>query len=387
MELQDVTDTKNTPIAGFVRQMLLGTLLGDGSMGWRGYKGHQYPGKFYITHGSKQEAYCRHKADVLKDYVRTLPTIRKNGGWGDLSCVFSTVTSPAFEFLRSLCYKPNLKTGRLMKWVTPEWAEQLDPVSLAYWYMDDGSISTEQAWITLNTQSFTKECVRLLVKKLRTFNLNPEARPYRKNGAKQKYWVITLAAEDTRKFVEIVKPYMHESMLYKTIVPSASAVEMVICKFCGAVTPRHNRSEIPGRMIACEKPECKAAKHRIICAREDRAHVNERAKKNYYKNLEHRRERNRLKMRELMSDLAYRASVNEQKRARRAKAAELRAVKMTTCQFCGLNIPMGNRRPGTMIACSSPECKRKKHRIICTKSSSKSTSSQSSTQESSVSGT
>lgn len=387
MEIRDVSNTKNNHVTGYTKQMLLGTLLGDGCMQWLN-GGRPSPGRFYITHGSRQEAYCRHKADVLKDYVRTLPAIRKNGGWGELSCVFSTVTSPAFEFLRSLCYKPNLKTGRMMKWVTPEWADQLDPVALAYWYMDDGSISTSQAWITLNTQSFTKECVRLLVKKMRTFGLNPTARPYRRRGAKQKYWVICLGAVDARKFVEIVRPHMHESMAYKLVVPNNDSTEMVICQFCGAATPKASRQS--GHMVSCEKPECKATKHRIICAREDRARVNERARTSYQKNIEHRREYNRNMQRTLLADPERRARVNEARRARRAAAAAYRVPVMIKCDFCGTEIPKGNRRVGTMVACGSQACKITKHRIICRASEerlSKSRSSQSSMLETSVSGT
>ena len=386
MESNDVSKTKTNPVTQITRQVLLGTLLGDGSMQWNTHTNPEY-GRFYITHGVNQEAYCRHKAEVLKDYVRTPPAIRKNQGWGNKSCVFTTVTSPAFEFLRSLCYKPNLKTGRLMKWVTPEWVDQLDPVGLAYWYMDDGSIGTKQASILLNTQSFTKKCVLLLTRKLKTFGFTPSVNAYRKRGKKQKYWVIMLGAKDTRAFVELVRPHMHESMEYKLIVRANSSIEMVVCQFCGESTPRGPRSDNPDNMIACQKPECRAAKHRIVCSREDREHVKARAKKNYHKNLEQRREYNKLLARKLMSDPNYREKVNEKKKARRTAARVNRPVRMTNCQFCDKSIPWGNRREGTMIACSNPECKRQKHRIICKKNSSKLKSSQLSTPGISESGT
>lgn len=389
MGIADMNVTRTNPIAGFTKQALLGTLLGDGSMQWNTHTNPEY-GRFYITHGSKQEAYCRHKAEILKDYVRTPPAIRKNMGWGNGSCVFSTVTSPAFEFLRSLCYRSNLKTGRLMKWVTPEWAAQLDAVSLAYWYMDDGSISTSQAWITLHTQSFTKQCVRILAKRLEAFGLAPSVNARRKkDGKKQKYWAINLAAEDSRKFVELVKPYIHESMTYKTIIPCNSAVETVPCQFCGDPTPKGPRSSSTKNMIACEKPECKAAKHRIICNRHNslhRAAVNARHRELYQRSLTERRRKSREAAAERHRDPVYRTQLNEKRRLRRAAAAALRVPILVACQFCGIQIPKGNRRNGNMIACSNPECKRKKHRIICIKSLLKLRSSPSSTLVTSVSG-
>lgn len=62
----------------------------------------------------------------------------------------------------------------------------------------------------LNTQSFTNEENLLLVKTLKDkFNLNSTVHKARQN------YIIYIKADSMSNFKNIVKPYFHESMLYK----------------------------------------------------------------------------------------------------------------------------------------------------------------------------
>ena len=85
------------PLTASARALVIGSLMGDACLSW---PVDTYSPLLMFNHGLKQEAYCRYKAEILTDYVRTPPKIFKHpGGWSSESCRFQTVTSPVFENL------------------------------------------------------------------------------------------------------------------------------------------------------------------------------------------------------------------------------------------------------------------------------------------------
>ena len=91
--------SKHPPLSPFVRSAVLGMMLGDAGLFW---KNTEHPA-LYMNHGGKQHEYNLHKASLLEGYYSTPPRLTDNPGWGDHWSRFSTVTSPAFDFLKSLC--------------------------------------------------------------------------------------------------------------------------------------------------------------------------------------------------------------------------------------------------------------------------------------------
>jgi hypothetical protein len=146
------------------KQLLLGTLLGDGCMDWSAKFG-----RYLVSHGLPQKDYCHFKYAKLQPLATAAPKINKNYGWGDQLCRFSTRSNQCLEFLRPICYRLNPKTGRLAKHVTPEWLALLDWEGIAYWYLDDGSISKNtsgNANAVFSTHGFPREEVELLARML-----------------------------------------------------------------------------------------------------------------------------------------------------------------------------------------------------------------------------
>lgn len=109
-----------------MKNMIFGSLLGDASI-----IRDRNLYKLEFTHGKKQIEYLRWKAKILGvDENRIKPAI---SGYGSLKYYFRYYNA---DLLRSVA-KIVLVDGK--KKVTDEWLDQLDDLSLAVWYQDDGS--------------------------------------------------------------------------------------------------------------------------------------------------------------------------------------------------------------------------------------------------------
>lgn len=298
------------PLSTRAEQMVLGTLLGDGSMCWTNAK----YGRYRINHGAIQAEYCRSKAKLLEIYVNTPPQIKPNGGWGKEICTFSTVTSPAFEYLRTLCYHPSPDDGRLVKWVTPQWLAKLTWEGIAWWYQDDGTLQKSTRTVVFCTHSFPESQVRLLARMLTDYGAPAKARPVLK-GQKM-YWVVYLTAAGTRVFMEKVRPYMHPTMFYKLTDP----LPIQNCQFCGAKITEPIRN-FNLKAPCCKKPECQRQRNRERNQRWaqklGKTEINERSRCNHRKRMQQHPEaqkRRNARQRERFSDPACRSEQNAWKR-------------------------------------------------------------------------
>jgi len=76
-----VLDWKKKSITPFQKEMLYGTLLGDGSLHIS--KDCHFP-RFVCNHSLKQEQYLRHKYKILKNICLSEPKVFSNReAWGD----------------------------------------------------------------------------------------------------------------------------------------------------------------------------------------------------------------------------------------------------------------------------------------------------------------
>ena len=97
------------------------------------------------------------------------------------------------------------------KIVTKELLEKINPRSLAIWLCDDGSYCQAQKYIILCTNSYSLEEHKLMKKYFKDFlSLDPTI-----GFRDKKYYYLRFKVEDTKKLVEIVKPFIIPSMKYK----------------------------------------------------------------------------------------------------------------------------------------------------------------------------
>jgi len=341
------------------KQLLLGTVLGDGCMSWAATYG-----RYRLAHGAIQADYCRHKAAILGSLISVQPKIVPNLGYGKELCVSSTRSHPCFEFLRPLCYRLNPETGRLAKHVTPEWLDQLDWEGIAYWYLDDGGINKPENGnpsITFSTHSFPKEEVELLAEMLTKRGVEAKANPVHKG--QKVYWVILLGVEATRIFRDKIRSFVPSCMSYKLEIPNA--VELT-CAFCGATfTPFHPNQA--GKPI-CPKKSCRELRRKEITDKYLTTHsakIKQNRHEAYHTNLEQSRANGRERARLLRLDPARRAKMNKRKRAWRQKRAILREPAVKPCQFCRAPVQLKNGQflPNATICCQAPECRRKRQAL------------------------
>ncbi len=325
-----------------------------------------------MTHSSKQEELCKVKAQVLIDYVRTPAKVVPNLGYGDLSCVFSTLLTPALSEFERICYVPNTKDpGRLTKRVTAEWVSQLTWEAVAWWYMDDGSRAGSN--LQFHTQSFSVEEVDLLVGWFQQ-NGVPATRVNTKGRHGKIYQTLLVLGAGTRKVLEKTRPFAVESMLYKWEIQTKEW----LCEHCG--THFLTGLGLPGapRIIdpdypCCGKEICRRKQHdrqnseyvqRIGGTKElYRRHL-EKLKADPMKRAEERRKsaenaRNRRK------DPSYRDKWNAYKKVyRKQRKAEGNPDSPPrlehSCQYCGKKFRNTHHhkivRGAKRIFCTATEC-------------------------------
>jgi recombination protein RecA len=194
-------------------QVILGSLMGDGNLS-RPVRQSDHSARFRMGHGAKQAAYLDWKVSLLDNipYSRTVNA---------KDAVFADFT-PLGELseLRGVVYQGD---GR--KHLTWDYLKRLTPLSLAIWYMDDGSFTVRSKGLQERTQGGSGRieiCVEAispgsrdrLVRYLRdTYRLDVRLRLA---GSRQKA-VLIFSTAGTEQFQKLVAPYVHPSMEYKLL--------------------------------------------------------------------------------------------------------------------------------------------------------------------------
>ena len=135
------------------KNVLIGTLLGDGAVKYRGKEC-----RLHIKHSANQLPLVNYKRKVFRNITRMkVRKFKQKVGEKDyVFAEFVTFTNPEFTKYRNLFYPSGKK-------IVPKNIKQLlvDPLSLAVWFMDDGS--AEYAGASLQTHCFTESGVERLM--------------------------------------------------------------------------------------------------------------------------------------------------------------------------------------------------------------------------------
>ena len=132
--------------------MLIGKILGDGHLETQN-NGRTW--RLKIEHSLIQKDYVDFQYSFLAHWVKSSPRIiKKEKG---LNYGFQTISLGELRFLALQFYKNGKKrVPKILRKI-------ITNVSLAYWYMDDGSIkSKESKGVIFNTQGFTLVEVKTL---------------------------------------------------------------------------------------------------------------------------------------------------------------------------------------------------------------------------------
>jgi hypothetical protein len=187
------------------REVLVGLLLGDACLETRN-RGRTYRVK--VEQSAQHESYVRHLYGLFRAWVLSPPHPRQasaSNGSVTTSWAFNTVSHAAFRFYAHQFYGDQGKQvpALIHKWLTP--------VGLAYWFMDDGSMKSDQSKaVIFNTQAFVMSDVERLSLVLQTqFSLL--AKPRRQPDGYQIY----VSGSSSERVVELIGPYLLDDMRYK----------------------------------------------------------------------------------------------------------------------------------------------------------------------------
>lgn len=191
---------KSVHITDYQRAIIVGTVLGDGSLIETFSKNNL---RLQIDHAIAQKEYVLWKYEALKPFILTPPTYQlKNRSWR-----FRTISHPELTEIGRIFYRNRQKI------VPQEITSLLEPIGLAVWFMDDGA--NHPNGYLINTQNFTyDECIKLKNTLAKKFNLIHITLHKDHNG-----WRLYIQAASAQRFRQIVKPFMLDILMYKLDKP------------------------------------------------------------------------------------------------------------------------------------------------------------------------
>jgi hypothetical protein len=186
--------------------IVTGMLLGDGSIV------KKYPKTLVLCHSEPQKEYLLYKMNLLNKLGYSNGKIRTMSPKLGNTAYIVDFTDSRFEWF----YKKIYKHGK--KKITWQMLRHLTPIGLAIWYMDDGNLSQKRSYkqhkyctgLCLNTQCFSlveQKIIQKWFRKKHGFNLR-----FHKD---KQYIKIYFPAKDGKKFIDVIRPYIPQSMEYK----------------------------------------------------------------------------------------------------------------------------------------------------------------------------
>jgi recombination protein RecA len=202
---------KKVPFTQEQKDLIVGTLLGDGCIALHGRKNKAC--RLMIGHCEKQKDFLMWKKAILGNFVNAVKR-KEHPEKNSIMWNFTSVVHDEFRFYRTLFYEGNKKVIR------DELIHYLKPLSLAVWFLDDGTLNAGVN-MRFSTDCFTKEENEKLQWMLKcNFDIRCKVCEYTRND--KKYYYLSLNKENSLKMTEIIAPYSHECMKYKLINRSST---------------------------------------------------------------------------------------------------------------------------------------------------------------------
>jgi hypothetical protein len=190
--------------------LIYGTLLGDTSIIYP--NAHSRFPRLAWTHGQSQKEWLEHKASRLPALHPKLYTTA-NKGYGDVSVCGRTACHPGLVEIFQV-----VQPQRQGKQVGSEWLARVTPEGLAWWYMDDGSVSfrpSGEGSIQLHTEGFSQSENQLLATWLTELGYPTKLLSYRSANRSKDFFYLAMGSDSTRRWIADLQQYAIPSMEYK----------------------------------------------------------------------------------------------------------------------------------------------------------------------------
>lgn len=192
-------------LSGDVISFLRGSVLGDGSVDVLRSGSLRYR----FTQSSKHAKYFDVVKNILGDLYCCDQVVKSGYGGKDILTVTSRVCDSFRDIFSSL-----FVDGK--KRITREYLDSLTPLSIAVWYMDDGSLIHrygKEKLVVLSTHAYSKEENEIIIEYFKEvhgihFKLGYDKRCDR-------YFISASCKEDRYKFLSLVSDYIIDLFQYK----------------------------------------------------------------------------------------------------------------------------------------------------------------------------
>lgn len=197
-------------LSSLQKSVLIGTLLGDGNLQTNNGQTWRYRAIQKTAHTE----YLNEKYEIFKEFCKSTPkdseVFDSRTNKTTYRRTFQTVFTEEFRFYGQLFYKK--ENGKWKKHVPTNISKFLDPMVLAYWYMDDGALKWKgrSNAVRLCTDSFTVAEVNLLKDALtNVFGLNVSINKA-KDGSR-----LCILESSYPTLVKLIANHLLPSMYYK----------------------------------------------------------------------------------------------------------------------------------------------------------------------------
>ena len=195
----DIVSHYSDTLSAEAKQMILGMLIGDGHIG----KVSDDTRRIQWGQSVKHSDY----ADMVAEFHVMHEISQQKSGWGGMIRRFNSPANMNIgDLIRNYCEVNGKKI------ITYKWADALNPIGIAFWYMDDGSCSfgdLQRPRAVFHTNAYTFEEVTLLSDMLkRKFGIDSKV-------FDSKGWSIALTADGTEILFSLIYPYISKDMKYK----------------------------------------------------------------------------------------------------------------------------------------------------------------------------
>lgn len=199
------------------KAIIYGSLLGDGSLQLqKNYKN----ARFYIRHSIVQEEYFLWKVNALQEIAsdRSIQMSERSGYGLNKSLLFQSRALPQLTEIHDITHDKN----RLL--IQRRWLNHLTPLSLAVWWLDDGSLISNNRKGVLCTDGFDEKSVLLLARYLKVVwdvdaHVGPIVRHREdRHYSKEVYYRLWFGTEELKKFLRIILPAIPACMVRKVLL-------------------------------------------------------------------------------------------------------------------------------------------------------------------------
>lgn len=194
------------------REILLGSLLGDGSL--RIHTPYRNA-RFAFRHSLAQQEYFGWKVSELQE-ISSEHCVwqQEDAGYGKYKLRYQSRALPVLTELYALTHKYSRLHFR------SQWLRQLTPLSLAIWWFDDGSLIGNSRKGVLCTDGFNRHDVTQLGILLKSrWGIDTTVAPAGKSDIRKNYHRLWLpSTKEVQKFLRLIFPYTPKAMLSKVVL-------------------------------------------------------------------------------------------------------------------------------------------------------------------------